>query len=334
MSIDTSLYTNIWDYMKNDRFVFNFFIGGRRTGKTYSVLRELSKGEIPFLYLRMTGKETTVSIEADLFRKYKVDIKVKELESNFYSFYKDDKVIGYGASLSTFSGLRGVDFSNIKIIYFDEFIPELGIRRQVSNPAVIFKNLYETINENRELEGIPPAKVIATANSNDIATDLMQGLKLTKYAEEMLKNDQEFYFDKKRRYQLAILKSNPEFLKKKQRTALYEFIGEEDDFTKMSLNNMFAYNDFTNVKERSLQGLTPVCNISGLFTIFKQKNNDTYYVSPININKGCQVYDPGNQIEKQNMLMRWSIFLNNKYYSNKIKFATYESKKAFNELFL
>lgn len=334
MAIDTSLYTNIWDYLKNDNFVFNFFIGGRRTGKTYSVLRELSKGEIPFLYLRMTGKETTVSIEADLFRKYKVKIDTKELDSNFYGFYKEEKLIGYGSSLSTFSGLRGVDFSNIKIIYFDEFIPELGMRRQVANPARTFKNLYETINENRELEGIPPAKVIATANSNDIATDLMQGLGLTKYAEEMLRNDQEFYFDEKRGYQLAILKSNPEFLKKKQQTALYRFIGEDDDFTKMSLNNMFAYNDFTNVKERSLQGLTPICNIEGLFTIFKQKNSDNYYVSPININKGCPIYRPGNQIEKQNLLMRWSIYLSNKYYSNKVKFATYESKKAFNELFL
>ena len=323
------MYTNIFDYI-NKKYVFNFFIGGRGIGKTYSVLKGIYEKEIPFIYLRYTNVELDIAINADMFKLYGDKISYNRIEQGFYAFQIDKKLIGYGMSLTTFRSKRGIDFSNIKLIFFDEFIPERGARKVISYVGDTFLNMYETVNRNREFNKEDPVLMIACANSNDIANPLMLDLGLTKIAEDMIRNDLEFYHDYKRSMQLGILKSNPDFIDKKSKTVLYKFATK--DFADMSLNNIFAYNDFGNVKQKSLKGYKPIFSIKDNFTFYQQKGSKLYYLYPNII--ANEVYDINNDIELQKLKNKYLIFLESQYYNNRIKFASYEIKQLFIDLFI
>lgn len=324
-------YTDINNYLLNDNYVFNFFIGGRGIGKTYSMLKKIYEEEIPFIYLRYTNTELDISVNADLFHQYGDKITFNRIEDGFYSFKTEDKIMGYGMSLTTFKSKRGIDFSWIKLIFFDEFIPEVGARKVISYVGDVFQNMYETVNRNRELEGDKPVLFVGCANSNNINNPLMIDLGLVKIAERLIRSEQEFYFDDDRRMQLAILKASPVFLEQKSKTALYSFATEK--FKDMSLNNIFAYNDFSNVKQKDLRGYQPIVAIANRFTIYKQKGDEQYYCHP-SIGAGVDIYDINNVIEKQRLLNKYLIFFNAKFYKNKMTFATYEIKSLFIELFL
>ena len=77
-----NMYTNIFDFI-NKQYVFNFFIGGRGIGKTYSVLKEIYENNLPFIYLRYTNVDLDISVNADLFKQYGDDIKYTRIENGF-----------------------------------------------------------------------------------------------------------------------------------------------------------------------------------------------------------------------------------------------------------
>lgn len=329
MKENKNIYTNIMDYI-NPKYVFNFFIGGRGIGKTFSILKYIYENDIHFIYIRYTNTELDIAVNADLFKQYGDDISYHRLEDGFYSFVKDESVVGYGMSLSTFKSKRGLDFTDINLIFLDEFIPEIGSRKVISYVGNVFLNMYETVNRNREFEGKPPVLLIACANSNDIANPLMLDLGLTNTAEEMIRSGMEFYHNEDRRMQLAILKSNPNFYEKKSKTALYQFATK--DFTDMSLNNIFAYNDFSSIKDYNLKGMQPIFSISNRFTMYKKKNDELYYLYPNVIAK--EIYDINDPIQKQKLLNKYLVWINAKYYKNKVRFSTYEIKNLFIDLFI
>lgn len=324
-------FTNIFDYINKSKYIFNFFIGGRGIGKTYSVLKEIYDKEIPFIYLRYTNTELDIAVNSDIFHPYGDKITYKKIEEGFYSFNIEGNVIGYGLSLTTFKSKRGIDFSWIKLIFFDEFIPEIGARKVISYAGDVFQNMYETVNRNREFNNEDPVLFIGCANSNDINNPLMKDLKLIQPAEELLRSGKEFYFDEKRRYQLAILKASPTFLQMKSKTALYSFA--TDEFKDMSLNNIFSYNDFNNVKQKNLKGYKPIVAIANRFTIYKQKGDEQYLCHP-SIASGVDIYDINNVVDKHKLINKYLIFFEAKFYKNKITFSTYEIKTLFIDLFI
>ena len=57
-----------------------------------------------------------------------------------------EEVCAIGA-LSTFSTLRGMDLERFKVLYYDEFIPELHVRAMKAE-GMAFSQTYETINRN------------------------------------------------------------------------------------------------------------------------------------------------------------------------------------------
>ena len=324
-------FTNIFDYINKTKFIFNFFIGGRGIGKTYSVLKNIYEKKIPFIYLRYTNNELDIAINSDIFQQYGEDISYKRIEDGFYSFNYDGKVIGYGLSLTTFRSKRGIDFSWIKLIFFDEFIPEIGSRKVISYVGDVFQNMYETVNRNREFNGGDPVLFIGCANSNDINNPLMVDLNLVNPAEELIRTGKEFYFDEDRRYQLAILKASPSFLEKKSKTALYSFA--TDKYKDMSLHSIFSYNDFSNVKFKSLKGYKPILAIANRFTIYKQKGDEQYLCHP-SIASGVDIYNINDIVDKHKLLNKYLIFFESKFYKNKVTFATYEIKTLFIDLFV
>lgn len=270
---------------------FNFIVGGRGTGKTYTCLETVVEDNKKFIYMRRTQSQTEL-INKPEFSPFKSlnndfgwNIGSASLSKYNAGFYKqqdqDGRVvcvgspIGYSCALSTISNMRGFDASDVEFLLYDEFIPEKH-ERPIKNEGSAFLNAYETINRNRELKGKMPLQAICLANANDLANPIFMELKLVRKAEQMRRKQQEVYIDKDRGIGMFILDKSPISQQKKD-SALYR-LTRGSNFEKMSLNNEFSGEEVGRISSRPLAEYKPIVTI-GEITIYEHKSNRTYYVS-------------------------------------------------------
>lgn len=244
--------------------IFQFYIGGRRIGKSYSALTMLNSRarenishalDFPYMYLRLTDIEMRecADTEGDL-NPYKsintnehTDIRFEKIAEKTYQVrdYEDyeQKIytrLAIAKSLVSFGNLRGADFSNINEIVFDEFIPSEKVRKtpEIKKAGWLFNNMYETVNSNRELFGQPPVKVYFLANSFSLDSDILANFGLIKVIQGMLKRSQKRYTDRERSIYVELCEA-PEIAELKSKTALYKALGKDSKFTEFAIANQF-----------------------------------------------------------------------------------------------
>ena len=265
-------------------YPFNFLIGGRGTGKTYTTLKESKEDGQRFMLLRRTQTEADIisKPEFSVFKPLNDDLDwnvcVERISKYNSMFYEPDgeekKIIGYTGALSTIANMRGFDASDIKRLIFDEFIPEKHVRI-LKNEAEALFNAYETMNRNRELKGIEPIQLVCLANSNDITNPVFEYLKLIRIADKMQKGNCDRWTDDKRGIQLILLHRSP-ISKRKANTALYR-LTDDTNFSAMSIDNDFRV-DRSHVKPRPITEYVPVCSI-GELCIYRHKSEPRLYAT-------------------------------------------------------
>ena len=260
---------------------FNFIVGGRATGKTYGALSTVLDDNIKFMLMRRTQAQADLINKPD-FSPFKpvcddkhIEITTAPVSKYNAKFIKDEAVIGYTCALSTIANMRGFDASDVKLLIYDEFIPERH-ERPIKSEGSAFLNAYETMNRNRELKGKRPLTVLCLANAFDIANPIFLELGLVGIAEKMKQNGRELYIDREKSI-LILMPDSRKILKEKNETALYK-LTEGSEFSKMALNNEFIYNPTDNIKSLPLKEFRPVVTV-GEITIYKHKSKRLYYVS-------------------------------------------------------
>lgn len=277
-------YVNIRGIL-SEKLPFNFVIGGRATGKTYTTLETVIEDEIPFMYMRRTQSQADL-INKKEFSPFKslnrdkgwniVTEQISKYNAGFYIDESDGGLpIGYTCALSTVSNIRGFDAQDVKLLIYDEFIPERH-ERPIKNEGAAFLNAYETINRNRELSGKEPLQVICLANANDLSNALFIELGLVRKAEQMKRKGQEISIDRKRGIGIFMLSESP-ISDLKRNTALYRLTAGSE-FERMSIDNDFSGRDYTNVAVRPLVEYRPVVAV-GEICIYTHKNTNKLYVS-------------------------------------------------------
>ena len=266
---------------------FNFVVGGRGTGKTYTALETVKEEDIKFMFMRRTQAQAELINKPDFspFKSLNVDkgwnVVTKPLtkyNAGFYESLDGEAVgapIGYTCALSTISNVRGFDAQDVKILVYDEFIPERH-ERPIKNEGAALLNAYETINRNRELKGHKPLQLLCLANSNDLSNPIFMELGLVKKAERMQRKGQEISIDKNRGIGIFMLSESP-ISNMKRRTALYQ-LTSGSEFERMSLNNEFTNSDYTNVAVRPLIEYRPIVAV-GELCIYSHKSTGKLYVS-------------------------------------------------------
>ena len=265
---------------------FTFIVGGRGIGKTYSAIeRGLTEHENAFLYLRNTKEqiEESCGIFGNPFKKWATDHNrdiqlVKDKNHALIVEYINDgqkiakKVTGAGAALSVFSNLRGVDMSNVNYIVFDEFIEN---RTLTFNQYDAFLHMYETVNRNRELEGLPPVKCVLLSNAQRLGNPILRGFNLIPVIENMQKTGQKSYADGAIRIELPFSEVSEE----KRQTALYNAT-KGSEFASEALDNNFINDSFTGVKKVNIQEYNPVVCVDDIY-IYRHKSEAVYYACSI-----------------------------------------------------
>ena len=330
---DESGYVNVKGILA-EGYPFNFLVGGRGTGKTYTTLKIAREEGRKFMLMRRTQSQADLisKPEFSVFKPLNEDLgwnvkvhRISKYNSAFYEPGDDEKnehEIGYTCALSTISNMRGFDASDIQLIIFDEFIPEKH-ERLLKHEADALFNAYETMNRNREIKGIAPIQLICLANANDITNPVFESLKLIRIADRMQKGNADRWTDDRRGIQLIMLHRSP-ISKQKAKTVLYN-LTEGSEFANMALENDFNL-DRQHIRPRPISEFIPVCSI-GELCIYKHKSElrlyATTHLSGV-FNKVYSMTDSDRLHYQRIYRSHWDMYI-----GNKIDFEDVLSEKMF-----
>ena len=311
---------------------FNFIVGGRGTGKTYGALLYCYENDVRFMLMRRTQTQCDL-INKPEFNPYKVinsdtesNISVKSISkynSKIMIATEDtEKILGYTCALSTISNMRGFDASDVKLIIYDEFIPEKH-ERALRNEGSAFLNAYETINRNRELQGAAPVQALCLANAFNIANPLFLELGLVGHAEKMKNSGQEFFIDPERGILIALLQRS-QISKAKADTALYRL--SSGSFRDMALSNDFVYNSSDNINSRPLKEYKLLCTVSEI-SIYRHKAERKYYISEHRTGTAPQY--KSDEVGLMRYKKKYGIILYAAYMNNNVEFENMLTKSLF-----
>jgi len=269
----------------NDKLrAFNFIIGGYGIGKTYSAIdRAVSSFAGKFIYLRNTKEQLQESCGTfgNPFKKWNADnnrdlfMKMEKSHAVITELQGDEfKIQGYGANLSTFENLRGVDLSDCVFEIFDEFIENKTFQ---FDQFKAFTRHYETINRNREFIGEDPFKVVCLSNAQRLGNPILRGFNLIPVIENMQKTGQRTAVVNNGRVRIELPFS--EVSEEKKKTALYQAT-EGALFQKEALDNNFVNDSFTGVKKVNISEYIPMYCVDDIY-IYKHKSEVLYYACSI-----------------------------------------------------
>lgn len=266
--------------------------GGRGTGKTYGALQCAYDEQIPFAYIRRTQTQADLTARPEFspFRdlmqdREKLHIVSKPIAKGIGGFFngvQDDKgnwvpdgdPIGVSLALSTIANIRGFSGRWLKLLIYDEFIPEPH-ERPLKHEFEALLNAYETINRNRELQGEPPCKMVMLSNSNDINNPVFEGLDIVKRVRLMRRREQEMVVLPERGLALYGLDQSPISARKAQ-TTLYR-LQRGGHYAEMALANTFAQDSGSRIESRSLSEYAPSVSV-GKVCVYTHKTRTEYYV--------------------------------------------------------
>lgn len=264
---------------------FIFIVGGRGTGKTYGALKYVHDNDKRFMFMRRTQKQIK-QLRKPAFNPFKklgdnegfnVELVASDEVTTIIERKEEiDEVLGYACAVSDLANMRGIDASDVDVIIYDEFIP-MRSERVAKGEELSFLDIYESINRNRELDGYQAVQVLCLANSNEMANPVFMELNLVRTAEKMKKKGERVKVDKQRGYAIIYL-DDSKISEQKKQTALYKLLGDNSNYTKMSLSNDFVIEDDDLIQSKNLKEYKPFVSI-GELTIYKHKNKREYYAS-------------------------------------------------------
>lgn len=270
-----------WDYLCSQGATFVPVVGPRGVGKTYGLFKKLTTEKKKFIYLRRLKSQLDICAkdEGNPFKKINTDTG-----TNIYPFSSDgvitfrhgDKagdIAAVGVALSVVANLRGIDFSDIEAIVFDEFIASIG-ERPIKNEFQAFLNFYETVNRNRELEGKEPVKCYMLGNANTLINPYFSAWHFMRTAVKMITGGQMVWRSADGSRMIVLLLNSP-ISEKKRETALYQ--NANQDFITMALDNAFR-TDETKIRSEPLKEYQHIVSV-GEIGIYRHKTERKYYVS-------------------------------------------------------
>ena len=313
---------------------FNFLIGERGVGKTYSsknfvINRFLKKGE-QFIYLRRYKTEIDKAK-----RTYFNDIVDKYTKHDFYckgdSFFIDNTVCGFAVPLSTANILKSVCYDKVTTIIFDEFIIDKGCYHYLSNEVKTFLEFCETVFRLRD-----NVRVLFLANA------ITQTNPYFLYFDLEIPKHKNIKLFKNGLILLEIMK-NEEYREQKKKSKFGQLISGTD------YGNYAIKNEFLRDNDKFIERKTGKCNFAfafvwhgSTFGVWYNLDLGKMYVSTDYLNNATLTFTTTLDNHKPNTLLLksvrnfgcWQMFIKqfkygNVYFENiKIKNITYELIKS------
>ena len=315
-------------------YPFIVIIGARGTGKTYSSLKYAYESETPFILMRTTEKEVKLcSNEAgnpfkSLNRDMGWNVSIEKINDFMYGIYKEkgSSYIGLTMALTNFSRVRGLDLTDIKLILYDEFIPE-KIVKKINGIGEAILQAYETVSRNRELKGEEPLKLVMMANALNLNNEVLIHFGIPSMLNKMKKKGLEVMQDDRRGI-LLINPHNSPISEAKQNTALYRI---NQRFNEMALDNKFRDFYENNISSRNIKNFIPIVRFDNMYFLKSKTSRDIYVSTFAPSGYKIEAFE-NTDFEKKQFIKKYSVYIQ-KYFSNHILFENAELELAFINLF-
>ena len=194
--------------------------------------------------------------------------------------------------------------------------------RPIPSEARAFRNLIETVNRNRELEGHPPVKIFMLGNANKLMNPYYLDWHFMKTALRMIRGGQMVYRTPNNNRIMIMLLKSP-ISERKKETALYQ--DADDSFFGMAIENAFE-TDQTTIKAYKLTDCRHIVSI-GSIGIYQTKSDGKHYISET-VNKTN--YFPENEINLKLFQTRYA-GLKTLYLYGYCVFENYDCELLFRE---
>lgn len=345
-----SYYYNIVDDMKAhpDCFIY-IATGGRNQGKTYSALRYVYEEHIPFIFIKRTDEDIKLLCSGQAIgskiAQFGVDLSpFKSLNRDFgwnvkcFSIYKGHLagfwncdaegnpiggVIGYCVSLSAVSKIKGFDFSDVKVLIFDEFIPN-KYDRVNKNEGIQLLDLYKTVSRDREHRGQPPLNLLMLANQTSISNPIFNNLKLTDLVANMQLNGVESYEDVKRHIFIRMIEADAGFKSVEENSKIMQAM-KNTQWYEMSIGGGFAYDDFSNVDKTRMKHYKIRCQVRynrEWIYIYQHDEDGSWYMT-YSRQDTKERYDLEKENDQKKFYIDYVIELRDACIENKMRFEQY-----------
>ena len=325
-------YFDCWEMVQNNIDDFNFFIiiGGRRLGKTYSILKGLITEKKQHMYVRRTDAdlEECLTVKKNPYRVLNKDLDLdirlyaKGKEMNIVEFEDDNpnEYLGIASSVSKSGSVRGAYLEDIEYLIYDEFInlkPVNTLRKKEGN---LFLDLYDTANNDRDIRGSRALKAILLSNANTVDDGIIRTLKLGSVIYQMIINNQNYYADYDRKIYVALLPSD-NVITNKRRTSAIGLLTQGTTYADMAMSNEFQNSYFGDIDERvRYNEYIPAFAINNLY-FYRHKGDGHLFVSK---RKAKCVHYSNNTIRQ--FKRDYGMIFGSQYESGRMRYQNYDVK--------
>lgn len=232
-------YVDVRGYIAESPNTFVFqFIGERNCGKSYSTehfIHDICEMGYEFIYIRRSKDRELKKAKDRLFNC----VEDSKIVCDGYDYYYLDgetkRHCGYAIALSSVP--KGMEFPNVKVIYFDEFTITNRTMRYLSGEFEVFAELYETIVRRRK-----DTILIMCGNARDFYNPYSIGWHIE------LGSEQKKWSSENKMVKYWKVETKGEYLSRRNTVAGTLFAGTKYDEWS---NNSFIDNDTTNVKKKT-----------------------------------------------------------------------------------
>lgn len=306
---------------------YNYLIGGKGYGKTYSVryfvFSDFVKHGKKFAWCRSTDAALQEIQNTDqFFGRSKAILSTLGVE-NYYikgnKIYLNGEIAGYLFSLSTFYNNKGADYADVVNFVWDEFMREDGERYQRGVKEKLFK-LMEAVG--RE-EG---ARCFMLSNSTNKYDETLKEFNLN------FSKGHGIYLYRDKNSLIHFIESSEEFKKRKSKSLSMEGMNERD--RKIALGNEFIdYDEYFNINKAKY---LYTVQIGDNEYISVYNTNDTIYIVSGSI-QNPKLRTPINRYVNSKVLKLSPLdfkVLRNTYNNGKVVFKDGYCRGAFQETIL
>lgn len=350
LKADFEKYENLFDtyyHLLADMLMFPFawcyvVWSKRGPGKTYSVLWLAYYCNFPIIYMKRTDKdvarilkeEPDIGLDQSPYKPLKRDKNLRivgvQIDDGFGAFYEANeegepggKLLAYVLSFNKIQTFKGNDFSEVELLVFDEFIPQLGERIKKSEGENLL-DLYQTVSRDRLKRGRKPLKLILFANAEQISVPVTQELEILDELAELNGSGETHLYLEDRDIMLHHITNEEVPIQDIEKQGIWKGMKGTAWFDK-SFGGQFVHNDFSNVTSRSLKRSRPLLQIkykTHFYYVYLNEDKAFYYMTSTPA-KAQFAYDLNRENEQKKFYYDYLLDLREACIEERFKFEKY-----------
>lgn len=297
--LNDSYYHVLSDILKFHRCWCYVVWSKRGPGKTYSILWLAYYSNFPIIYMKRTDKDVSRILKeekiinldpspyAPLKKQKGLRVGGVEIDDGFGAFYELDeegqptgRLLCYVLSFNKVLTYKGNDFSDVELLCFDEFIPQIGERIKKGEGELLL-DLYQTVSRDRLKKGRNPLKLILFANSEQISVPVTQELEIIDYMADLDASGASHLYIEDRDILLHHITDEEVPVQECEKVGIWKGMQGTAWFDK-SFGGRFVHNDFSNVIPKSIKRSKPILEVqykTHFYYIYFNEEKASYYMT-------------------------------------------------------